>query len=308
MTQHLAMAAACQLALGVEGDRGSDSRPNCAVNRGSSRRVAEPFLRWAGGKRNLIGYLLDYVPTDVHDRTYWEPFLGAGSLFFALTPRRAKLSDANRHLIDCFRHVRMDPRGVYRHLQHHIRSDSSEHYYQTRDEYNRAAPSVAQAARFIYLNKASYNGIFRVNKKGEYNVPYGKNIKPPKFPERSHLEAVSLALQGAELRCASYEIPLAQVRRGDFVYLDPPYPPLNGVTAKFVHYTSSGFPADQQQALARVVKALDAKGALVMMSNADTELIRELYSGFNLHQLSVTRRITCKSVRHQVAELVITNY
>ena len=133
-----------------------------------------PFLRWAGGKRQILRYLLASLPTDVSDRAYHEPFLGAGSLFFAVNPRKARLADINDHLIHCYKHIRACPKLISSYMHKHAKSHSKDHYYQQRNQYNLCIfYSAAQASRFIYLNKACFNGIFRVNLKGEFNVPYG---------------------------------------------------------------------------------------------------------------------------------------
>ncbi len=141
----------------------------------------EPILRWAGGKRQLLGRLLEFVPSDVRERVYHEPFLGAGCLFFALQPKKAVLSDANRHLISCYVFVRDNWQQVRRYLQEHKKRTSKRYFYEIRQEYNlynHGRVSAAQAARFIYLNKTCFNGIFRVNQREEFNVPYGWKEPP----------------------------------------------------------------------------------------------------------------------------------
>lgn len=177
-----------------------------------------------------------------------------------------------------------------------------------RHRYNRnnGHYSTAQAARFIYLNKTCYNGIFRVNSNDLFNVPYGRQ-KSPSIPTAEHLRKVSSKLKTASLFPASFETALENVSRGDFIYLDPPYPPLNG-TSNFTHYTADKFSDKDQEKLAATVKDLDAAGCLFMLSNAKTRRIRKLYRQFNMVTLPVTRFITCKSKRHTVQELVITNY
>ena len=267
---------------------------------------AEPFLRWAGGKRRLIHHLLGYLPADVTARRYREPFLGAASLFFALQPERAILSDANVDLINCFCHVRDNPGAVHRALARLATRSGAEHYYQVRTRYNASPPSSTQAARFIYLNKTCFNGIFRVNRQGRFNVPYGLKDRPV-LPTLSALRWAGEALRRASLSSCSFELALTDARRGDFFYIDPPYPPLNG-TSNFTRYTSERFPVQMQYALADQVHKVSKSGAKIMMTNADLPLIRELYAGFALISLAVTRSVTCKARRHSVGELVITNY
>ncbi len=271
-----------------------------------AEKLAKPFLKWAGGKRQIIKQLRSLLPSDFRERVYREPFLGAGSLFFAFNPSNAILSDANKHLIMTFKYVRDRPDLVSRYLREHARNNCKRYYYQMRKLYNESSYSPAQAARFIYLNKTCYNGIFRVNQNDLFNVPYGKQ-KHPSLPYLDHLRKVSKALTSAKLSEKPFEKALENVAKGDFIYLDPPYPPLNG-TSCFNHYTADKFSDKDQKKLAAMVKELDAAGCLFMVSNADTPTIRELYNGFNIDTLSVTRFITCKSKRHKVKELVITNY
>lgn len=265
-----------------------------------------PVLRWAGGKTRLTTRLLPLVPKDARNVTYWEPFLGGGALFFALQPRRANLSDANAHLVDFYDQLTKRPDLLHRYLRE-LAADSSEgSYYAIRMRYNRGKPSPMQAARFLYLNKHSYNGVFRVNKRGEYNVPYGKRDRYV-LPSREHLHRAAAALNEVSLSACSYREILPRVRGGCFVYLDPPYPPLNG-TSFFTHYTADRFSEADQRELAGMVNRLDAIGARFMMTNADVPLVRELYGQYLLHPLSVTRYVTCKKRKLRVAELVVTNY
>jgi len=216
------------------------------------------------------------------------------------------LSDLNRHLIECYRFVRDDYITVASYLRLHARENVREYYLRIRDVYNRSGVSAAQAARFIYLNRTCFNGVFRVNRQGTFNVPFGD--KPsPRFPTVEELASVSAALKKARLRVCDYELAIRSAKKGHFVYLDPPYPPLNG-TSFFTHYTKDRFGQADQERLARVVKDLDRRGCLVMVTNADTLFVRSLYSGLNLLELSATRYVTCRAVKHRVGELVITNY
>jgi DNA adenine methylase len=266
-----------------------------------------PFLRWAGGKQQIVGKIASLLPAGVHATTYREPFVGAGSLFFALRPQIAHLSDLNAHLINCYTQVRDRPIEVAAMLARHDSHNCSDYYYEQRAEYNQdAETSPAQAARFIYLNRTCFNGIFRVNKNGDFNVPYGRKERPL-LPTAKELQAVSDALAGADLRVADFREGMESAKRGDFVYLDPPYPPLNG-TSYFTHYTAERFSDEDQRALAAAARDLDRRGCRFLISNADVDLVRDLYQGFHLHELQVTRYITCSQVRHRVSELVITNY
>ena len=270
------------------------------------KTITEPFIRWAGGKQKIIRKLIQYLPDDVEKRFYKEPFLGAGSLFFAIKPQRAILSDANEHLINCYNYVKSHYNLISHYLDQHRKRTCQEYYYYIRKLYNKSHSSPAQAARFIYLNKTCFNGIFRVNKKNKFNVPYGWK-EPPALPSRTQLKDAAIALANAKLLTVSFENILGSIKSNDFIYLDPPYPPLNG-TSYFTHYTKERFGEDDQKRLASFVYKLDEIGAKFMMSNADIPLIRSLYSKFNLIDISVTRWITCKAKKHRVSELVITNY
>jgi len=266
----------------------------------------KPFLRWAGGKRQILPMLLDNLPKDIHLLVYHEPFLGAGSLFLALLPHKAILSDLNKDLINCFYYIKTDPEEVGKHLYFFQEHTTKADYYKIRNDYNEGCISAIQAARFIFLNKTCYNGIFRVNMQGKFNVPYGSRNHPT-LPNYEELMTISNVLKGVTLSSISYERAISETNINDFVYLDPPYPPLNG-TSYFNHYTVERFPEEEQFKLAREVISMDIRGVKFMMTNSDTELIRDLYSQFNMVSIPVTRFITCKSTRHQVSELVIKNY
>jgi DNA adenine methylase len=242
----------------------------------------------------------------MNGRIYYEPFLGAASLFINIGPHASRLSDLNPHLIACYKQVRANPKAVATALKRHATRDSKEYYYRVRTVYNQGAKGSKQAARFIYLNRTCFNGIFRVNREGKFNVPYGYK-KNPIFPDRGQLVAVAKKLKTARLSVRCFRKSLRTAGKRAFVYLDPPYPPLNG-TAYFTHYTPDRFSEADQMALAAAVKRLDTRGALFMMSNADTPLIRRLYKKFDIRKIPVTRFVTCSSHKHKVQELVITNY
>jgi len=272
--------------------------------------MLRPFLRWAGGKQRLVKDILNYIPQEFRAGTYFEPFLGGGSVFWALKPSKAHLSDLNAHLIQCYKKIKKNPKLFLSLARAHKKASSKEYYYKIRDEYNAniSKNTMAQAARFYYLNRSSFNGIYRVNQKGHYNVPYDaeKNISIPKLKE---LKEYSACLDNAILTAGSFRDIIPEVCAGDFVYLDPPYPPLND-TAYFSHYTKDRFDKDDQKEVAEFAGKLADKGANVLISNADTAKIRELYSDskWKLEELSVTRVISCKAKRTKVKELLIFNY
>jgi DNA adenine methylase len=273
----------------------------------ASRIEASPFLRWAGGKQHLLAKIVTYLPNNVRRRRYYEPFAGAASMFLAVAPESGVVSDVNELLISCYSYVRDYPDLVADYLTEHRRKNGSDYYYRIRDIFNSTGVrSAAQAARFIYLNKACFNGIYRVNQCGAFNVPYGHK-EPPAIPSRETLRRAAQALTRIELRVAHFLDATRDAGKGDFVYLDPPYPPLNG-TSYFTHYTPDRFGWDDHVALAKHVRALVSRGCLVMVTNADLPKVRRLFAGYHIRKLRVTRYVTCRSVKHQVGELVVTTY
>lgn len=265
-----------------------------------------PFLRWAGGKQMLIRPILARMGDRASLDNYFEPFVGAASVFLALAPKRAVLADANPHLIGCYESVRDAPEAVARALAVIKRDHGKRHYYRVRDQYNDGGLPHWQAARFIYLNRTCFNGIFRVNEKGKFNVPIGDKANPT-FPSPAELNKYAAALKKASLKVGSFEETLLAAGKGAFVYLDPPYPPLND-TSFFTHYTKDRFGADDQKRLSEVVKAMHKRGVRFLMTNADTPLIRNLYGAFELITIDATRFVSCKNTKRRVAELIITNY
>ena len=278
----------------------------CSTGAGSRNGQAQPFLRWVGGKSKLVGTIAQYLPQDLPCQTYWEPFLGAGALFFHLQPHLAVLSDLNKQLIDCYRAIKKEPDAISGRLERHRRLHGIEHYYRIRQRYNRSTASPQKTADFIYLNKACFNGVFRVNTHGEFNVPWGAKKKPA-LPTRGELGAVSCALRRARMGCWDYTKVVDKVRPGDLVYLDPPYPPLNG-TACFRHYTANRFSTDDQQRVADVFAALDRVGCYVLASNAATEEIRRLYRRWQTREIRVRRWVSSNGQRFLVNELIVTNF
>ena len=274
----------------------------------SNQKDISPFLRWAGGKTRSIRFLEKHLPPHFSNgNRYYEPFLGAGSLFFHLGASKATLSDNNKDLIDCYKAVKKHPELVLSYLQPHLSNTCEEYYYNMRKKYNNSKASIAKAALFIYLNKTCFNGIWRVNKKGEFNVPYGYR-EPPSLLSRNNLLDISKALSKATISHKDYKQILRHAKEGDFVYFDPPYPPLNG-TSYFTHYTKEGFDKKDHAELASVANMLNERGCYVMISNADMPYIRFLYeSAFNIYGIEITRLIRADGKRYKVREIAITNY
>ena len=265
-----------------------------------------PFLRWVGGKQRLVSQLVASLPSDCTRAAYHEPFVGAGALFAAVRPEHSFLSDANHHLVAMYQAVRDNPEKVFAALLALVRRHSEPHYYKVRQQYNRGRSRILQAARFIYLNRTSYNGVFRVNKLGAYNVPFGR-LEVVKIPGLQTLHNWSAYLSQTYLASRSFESTIDYAKSGDFVYLDPPYPPLNG-TSFFTHYTWDRFDLNKQRAVADLAAALDRRRCRVMVSNADTESIRRLYTGWRVKPTRVARVVTAKGVAYRARELILTNY
>jgi DNA adenine methylase len=271
--------------------------------------MAKPIVKWAGGKTKILGELISRLPARV--KTYAEPFAGGAALFFALASDqersfdRAILADRNPELVACYRAVKSDVKGLIDALSG-FRYDRDT-YYAIRAEATEGKSDVERGARLIYLNRTCYNGLWRVNASGQFNVPFGR-YENPRILDTEGLKSASLALARAEILCADFEEATASLGAGDFAYFDPPYVPLTK-TASFTSYASGGFgPADQDR-LARVVRDLRMRNALVMLSNADTIAARELYDGFAVHVVRAPRSINSKAnKRGEVSELLVTSW
>ncbi|MGQ9556475.1 MAG: DNA adenine methylase [Desulfurispora sp.] len=268
-------------------------------------KPASPPVKWAGGKRQLIPRMRHFFPRECQYNLYIEPFVGGGAVFFHLRPARAVLIDSNAELINFYRVVRDELPALLADFTRH--RFTKEYYYQIRDLPVEEMSAVERASRFLYLNKTAYNGLWRVNRQGKFNVPYGRNS--PYRPQPAFFETVRGVLQKAELICGDFSVVLEYARgEGTLVYLDPPYHPLSA-TARFTSYTADAFSEDDQRRLAEVYRVLDRQGCLLMLSNSDTPLIRELYAGYHIHVLQARRNINCRvQDRGEISELLITNY
>ena len=272
-----------------------------------STTILKPFIRWAGGKQILIKYLLANLPPDGDFNRYYEPFLGAGSLFFANGFHNASLSDVNKNLINTFRQVKLNPELIFRLIQNHKNKYTKEYYYKIREVYNNHLDenTPEQVARFIFLLHTCYNGIYRVNLKGQYNVPIGK--LNPNLPTLAHLKNTSKKLQGIKLAVKSYKEIISQVKAKDLVYLDPPYPSLPG-NQQWRQFTKDKFSESDQYELAEFAEELNRKKCYVMISNSQVPLIEKLYSQWTIEKIPVTRSVSCKKERLKIHELIIKNY
>jgi DNA adenine methylase len=269
----------------------------------ASRRAQgiRPFLKWAGGKRQLLAELLRHVPRSYG--RYLEPFVGGGALFFALRPRRAILADVNERLIRAYKGVRDNVDDVVGLLRSYPYEPGF--FYRMRDVDIDARSDAEVAAWFVYLNKAGFNGLYRVNRRNKFNVPFGRYTNPTICDEVA-LRACSAALAGTELLTLDFEVVCARAKPGDFVYFDPPYVPLS-TTSSFTSYTSHGFGPEQQTRLRDAARALKERQVNVLLSNSSAPLVRHLYAdGFESLEVSATRAVNSKaSGRGALIELVI---
>ncbi len=273
-----------------------------------------PFLKWAGGKTQLLPELDRHIPTDF--ARYFEPFLGGGAFFFYLVSAKnlqftAYLSDVNEELVNAYKVVKDDAEELIvllRSHEKHYKMNPHEYYYKLRAEI-KSKNNTERAARFITLNKTCYNGLYRVNRNGMFNVPIGR-YKNPLICDSKNLHNVSLALRysKAHIVVSDYTDILEQAGHDDFVYLDPPYRPTSS-TANFTGYTNEGFTDADQKQLLDTFKKLDRRGCKVLLSNSNTPFVRELYQEFSIKEVSALRAINCKgSKRTGHTELLIRNY
>ena len=260
---------------------------------------AKSFVKWVGGKGGSVNRIKEYIPSTVD--TYYEVFVGGGALFFSIVDggiRCINLSDSNEDLMLTYGVIQKDVHALIEKLEFHQKEHSREYYYLVRSQH-RLLDSVSRAARFIYLNKTCYNGLFRVNRKGEFNVPMGRYANPS-ICDVKNLKAVSCTLQGVKLFCCSFEDVV--VEKNSFVYCDPPY------HKTYNQYSEEGFDGMRQCRLHEKVLEWIKRGCKVVISNNDTELIRKLYreDSFILHEMVSFRAISCKSIgRGVVSELLI---
>jgi DNA adenine methylase len=275
--------------------------------------LPRPFLKWAGGKTQLLPQFEALYPEAKLVKRYLEPFVGSGAVFFhvqrLLRPATVFLADGNRELMNVYLAIQDQVEKVIDHLRVHRRSHSRDHYYKIRDELPRRTSDAARAARFIYLNKTCFNGLYRVNSQGRFNVPMGDYRNPPILDEEN-LRAVAAALKDVELRTAHFSETLGYARKGDFIYFDPPYNPLSA-TSNFTAYTSSLFGDSEQEELARVFRELDERGCHVMLSNSVTALVSRIYARYSKFTQLVEARRSINSRadrRGSIPEIVVLNY
>jgi DNA adenine methylase len=269
------------------------------------RQALGPVLKWAGGKSQLLPEILQRLPKQIE--TYYEPFVGGAAVFFALASegrfRRAVLSDKNRDLVEVYEALKEEPEKVIEKLRRYRTQHSEESYYEVRAKVPRTR--WGRAARIIYLNKTGFNGLYRVNKDGRFNVPFGRYAKP-NIVDEPRLLAAAEVLAKVEIRVADFEETCKRARRGDAVYLDPPYLPVS-TTAHFAEYHSEPFGLAEHERLARVFSNLAGRGIVAVLSNSNTEDTRRLFARHSVDIVSARRSINSDRTRRgPIGEILVT--
>ena len=271
----------------------------------------KPFVKWAGGKNGLINSLISFIPKNFN--SYFEPFVGGGALFFylkninILNSKKIYLNDKNVELINAYKQIKINPNKLLEELEILKNNHSKEYFYKIRnldrdfDFYSLS--EVFRAARFIYLNKTCFNGLCRYNAKGNFNTPIG-SYKNPKIYDKDLIFSVHEVLKNVSITNKDFEVVSLEAKKGDFVYFDPPYYPINK-TSSFVSYTDN-FSANEQIRLYKLFKMLDCEGIKVLQSNSNTDFIKELYKDFEIIEVISKRAINCKGdKRGKITELII---
>jgi len=272
--------------------------------------LAAPVLKWVGGKRQLMGEIEKVLPKTY--TRYYEPFIGGGAVLFELQPNKAVINDVNSELINLYNVIKDDVESLIEDLRKH--ENTSEYFYKIREiDRNRESyeklSNVEKASRIVYLNKTCFNGLFRVNKAGEFNSPFGK-YKNPNIVDEITLRAVSKYFNKADIKILNgdFEQSLKGIRKGSFVYFDPPYDPVSS-SANFTGYDKGGFNRDEQIRLKNLCDKLDKKGVKFLLSNSATDFIKDLYKDYNIKVVKAKRAINSNgNARGEVDEVLVRNY
>ena len=271
----------------------------------------QPFTKWTGGKRQLLEELRSYMP-ETYGR-YFEPFVGGGALFFDLAPEQAVINDFNEELINAYRQIKNNPAELINLLIKHKENNSKDYYLALRsaDRDGRISrmTGVERAARILYMLRVDFNGLYRVNSKNQFNVPYGR-YKNPKIVDVDLLYQISEYLNenDVEILQTDFAEAVKDAETGDFVYFDPPYIPLNE-TSSFTSYTHEGFSYEEKVRLRDTFKELTERGVYAMLSNSSSPLVEELYKDFNIYFVEAQRTNGAKSSsRGKISEIIVTNY
>ncbi|WP_432784662.1 Modification methylase DpnIIA [Oligella sp. MSHR50489EDL] len=282
-----------------------------AVRELGQNRMLMPFLKWAGGKRQLLAEICRLLPDDYARHTHIEPFIGGGSVLFHLQPERAVINDVNDELINAYLVIKNHPEALIKDLKKH--KNNAEYFYAIRaldrsESFTDLSP-IERASRLIYLNKTCFNGLYRVNKAGYFNAPFGR-YKNPNIINEAVIRAVSHFLNTRQITisCGHYADTLKNIDQNAFVYFDPPYHPVSR-SANFTGYVKGGFDENDQIALKAVCDELHKKGIKFLLSNSATEFILDLYSDYDVHIVQARRAINSKALkRGGVEEVLVRNY
>lgn len=275
----------------------------------SFNELCKPFLKWAGGKRQLLPVINERIPEKFS--TYYEPFVGAGAVLFDMQPKKAIINDANKELINVYKVIKNNIDELILDLKNHVNEE--DYYYDVRkldrtNEYKNMS-DIKKASRILYLNKTCYNGLFRVNQQGQFNVPFGR-YKNPNIVNEETLRAVHDYLNNNDIRILNvdFEEAIKYMRKEAFVYFDPPYHPISD-TSSFTGYTTDGFDAEDQKRLKKLCDSLDDRGCRFLLSNSSADLILDLYSDYKLEYVDASRSINSKGdSRGEIEEVLVRNY
>lgn len=273
------------------------------VTKNIRKTNGRPFLKWAGGKVQLLDELLTRMPKNYN--VYFEPFIGGGALYFAVSPKIAIIADINEDLVNAYNVVRDNPEELIEALSEYV--NDKDFFYAVRAQDQNSLAPIDKAARLIYLNRTCFNGLYRVNKSGQFNVPFA-NYKNPNIVQSGRILAASNTLAKTQVFNASFEEVLADAKKGDFIYLDPPYYPKD-VYSDFKRYNKEQFHKNDHERLADLYNELSDRGCYVMLSNSDTPFTRELYKHWRVETVYAKRMINSdSSKRGAVTEIIVTNY
>lgn len=278
----------------------------------SKNTLLSPVLKWVGGKRQLLDEIIPLIPKKV--TTYVEPFVGGGAVVFEYQPKKAIINDYNEELINVYNVIKTSPDALIETLMHHKENNNEDYFYEIRsldreENYYKKLSDIERAARIIYLNKTCYNGLFRVNSSGQFNTPYGK-YKNPNIVNKPVIHAMSKYFNNNNIKILNgdYKEALKNLRKGSFVYFDPPYLPIS-TSSSFTGYTENGFTLEQQIELKEQCDKLNQRGIKFLLSNSDHKIIRDLYKNYNIKTVQAKRSINSKgNKRGEINEVLVYNY
>ena len=275
-----------------------------------NNKLVLPFVKWVGGKRQLLNEIEKHIPEQFSK--YYEPFIGGGAVLFHVRPKNAIINDSNEELVNLYNVIKESPEELIEDLKKH--KNEEKYFYEVRGidrekEKYLELSNIQRASRIIFLNKTCYNGLFRVNSSGEFNSPFGR-YKNPNIVNDVTIRAVGnyLSKNDIQILNTDYEKSLSKIRKGAFVYFDPPYDPISD-SSSFTGYTKNGFDRTEQERLKKVCDKLNDKGVNFLLSNSSTEFIRDLYKDYNIFSIKAKRAINSKgNGRGETTEVLVKNY